>query len=225
MSIPVSATGSAAVPRTGVFGLYLILTNPVAGYETCAEAAVRCGLRYLQLRMKETPDDEVLPVARRLREITRGSTTRFIVNDSVTLAAEADADGVHLGQGDMGINEARAFWKEEGRIYGLSTHNPEQARQAAALEPDYIGVGPVFATTSKVVPDPVLGLEAMGEMIRQSPVTTVALGGIFEEQLTEVLAHGAVNFAVVRAVNQADDPEPLIRRLMEIWQAHQDFPV
>ena len=206
------------------FGLYLILTNPAAGYEACAEAAVNCGLRYLQLRMKETPDDEILPMARRLREITRGSRTRFIVNDSVAVAAEADADGVHLGQDDLGLEEARAFWKEEGRIYGLSTHNPEQARRAAALSPDYIGVGPVFATTSKVVPDPVLGLEVMGEMIRRSPVTTVALGGLFEENLPEVLAAGAMNFAVVRAVNQADDPEAAIRRLMEIWQAHRDFP-
>lgn len=207
------------------FGLYLILTNPVAGYEACAEAAVRCDLRYLQLRMKDTPDGEVLPVARRLREITRGSGTRFIVNDSVAVAAEADADGVHLGQNDLGIEEARAFWKEEGRIYGLSTHSRSQARRAAASGPDYIGVGPVFATTSKEVPDPVLGLESMGEIVRQSPVTSVALGGIFEEQLSEVLAHGAVNFAVVRAVNQADDPEPAIRRLMEIWQSHRDFPL
>ncbi len=207
------------------FGLYLILTSPAAGYETCAEAAVNCGLRYLQLRMKETPDDQALPVARRLREITRGSGTRFIVNDSVALAAEADADGVHLGQGDMGIEEARALWNEEGRIYGLSTHNPEQARRAAALGPDYIGVGPVYATTSKAVPDPVLGLEDMGRMIKESPVPAVALGGIFEENLPEVLAGGALNFAVVRAVNQADDPEAAIRRLMEIWQAHRDFPL
>jgi thiamine-phosphate pyrophosphorylase len=208
-----------------IFGLYLILTSPAAGYEACAEAAVNCGLRYLQLRMKEAPVDRVLPVARRLRQITRGSDTRFIVNDSVAVAAESDADGVHLGQDDMGIEEARAFWQEEGRIYGLSTHNPEQARRAVALHPDYIGVGPVFATTSKAVPDPVLGLEAMGEMVRQSPVTSVALGGLFAENLPEVLAAGAMNFAVVRAVNQADDPEAAIRRLMDIWQAHRDFPL
>jgi thiamine-phosphate pyrophosphorylase len=221
----INTPGEQVTAAIESFGLYLILTNPAAGYEACAEAAVNCGLRYLQLRMKETPDDQVLPVARRLREITRGSGTRIIVNDSVAVAAEADADGVHLGQEDMGIAEARAFWKEERRIYGLSTHSMEQARRAVALEPDYIGVGPVFATTSKAVPDPVLGLEAMGEIIRQSPVTTVALGGIFEENIADVLAAGAVNFAVVRAVNQASDPEAAIRRLMEIWQAHRDFPL
>jgi thiamine-phosphate pyrophosphorylase len=212
-------------PGIESFGLYLILTDPAAGYEACAEAAVNCGLRYLQLRMKDTPDGQVLPVARRLREITRDSGTRFIVNDSVAIAAEVDADGVHLGQDDMGIEEARAFWQAAGRVYGLSTHNPEQARRAAALGPDYIGVGPVFATTSKPVPDPVLGLETMGQMIRQSPVTAVALGGLFEENLSEVLAGGAVNFAVVRAVNEAGDPEAAIRRLMDIWQAHRDFPL
>lgn len=201
------------------FGLYLILTNPVRGYEDCADAAVKCGLRYLQLRMKGRPDDEVLRMARRLRGITRGSGTRFIVNDSVAIAAEADADGVHLGQGDMGIEEARAFWKDDRRIYGLSTHNLEQARRTWSLRPDYIGVGPVYATTSKAVPDPVLGLEGMGEMVRRSPVTTVALGGIFAENLPEVLGAGAINFAVVRAVNRADDPEAAILRLQEIWRA------
>jgi len=203
---------------TEAFGLYLILTNPVRGYENCADAAVKCGLRYLQLRMKNRPDDEVLRMARRLRGITRGTDTRLIVNDSVAIAAEAEADGVHLGQDDMGLEEARAFWRED-RIFGLSTHNLDQARRAWSLHPDYIGVGPVFATTSKAVPDPELGLEAMGEMVRQSPVTTVALGGIFTENLPDVLHAGAINFAVVRAVNRADDPEAAILRLMEIWRA------
>ena len=83
------------------FGLYLILTDPVAGYEACAEAAVRCGLGYLQLRMKGVPDETMLPVARRLRGITRGSTTRFIVNDSVVLVDRYNkmiARGVEVGE-------------------------------------------------------------------------------------------------------------------------------
>jgi len=83
------------------FGLYLVMTDPVAGYETCAAAAVRCGVRYLQLRMKGTLRDAVLETARRVRAITLGSDTLFIVNDDVTIAREVDADGVHLGQGDL----------------------------------------------------------------------------------------------------------------------------
>jgi len=75
------------------FGLYLVMTDPVAGYEACTAAAVRCGVRYLQLRMKEAPRDAVLETARRVRAITLGSDTLFILNDDVTIAREVDADG------------------------------------------------------------------------------------------------------------------------------------
>ena len=91
-----------------VFGLYVILTDPVIGYAASAEAAVRCGVRYLQLRMKETPREMVLETAKVLRSITLGSDTLFIVNDDVTIAAEAEADGVHLGQGRHGSERGAA---------------------------------------------------------------------------------------------------------------------
>ena len=87
------------------------------------------------------------------------------------------------------------------------------AAAAVALGPDYIGVGPVFATPTKAMPDPVLGLAAMGAIMRASPLTTVAIGGIHAANLPQVLAHGAVNFAVVRAVNRAADPAAAIRAL------------
>ncbi len=125
-----------------IFGLYLVLTDPVAGYEACAEAAVEEGVRYLQLRMKKRSHGEVLEMARRLRSITAGSGTRFIVNDDVDIAAEAGADGVHLGQDDMAMVEARQRWPEAGKIFGLSTHNEEQELRAREVAPDYIGVGP-----------------------------------------------------------------------------------
>ena len=201
------------------FGLYLILTNPVAGYEDCAKAAVKARLRYLQLRMKDKPRGEVLETARSMREITRGSATRFIVNDYPDAAMEVDADGLHLGQGDMPLQEARAMWDRPGKLFGLSTHNEEQEKRARMLAPDYIGVGPVYATPTKDDPDPVLGLERMGEIIRSTPLTTVALGGIGESNLADVLKAGAINFAVVRAVNQSPDPQKAIGALMSIWRA------
>ena len=200
------------------FGLYVILTDPVAGYEACAQAAVAEEIRYLQLRMKNTPRDRVLAMAEKLRNITRGTRTLFIVNDDVEIAAAVDADGVHLGQGDLALPEARARWPNEGKRFGLSTHNLEQARAAWNLAPDYIGVGPVFATPTKAVPDPVLGLEAMGSIVRQSPLTTVAIGGLQESNLREVLEHGAINFCAVRPIMQAMDPRGMIRRLMQLWR-------
>jgi len=203
-----------------VFGLYLILTEPVAGYAACAAAAVRCQVRYLQLRMKNAPPDRILETARRIRALTRGTQTLFIVNDDVEIAREVDADGTHLGQNDMPLSEARRRWPVPGKRFGLSTHNAAQARLACALAPDYIGVGPVFATPTKAVPDPALGLPEMRKIVGASPLTTVAIGGIDRDNLADVLGHGASNFCVVRAVNLSPEPEAAIRELQGIWRAH-----
>jgi thiamine-phosphate pyrophosphorylase len=203
------------------FGLYLVMTDPVAGYEACAAAAVRCGVRYLQLRMKGALRDAVLETALRIREITLGTGTLFIVNDDVTIARDADADGVHLGQRDLPLDEARRLWPAPGKRFGLSTHNEQEALIASRLSPDYIGVGPVFATPTKTVPDPVLGLERMASIVRSSPVAAVALGGIDVGNLAEVLRHGARNFCVVRAVNRRPDPETAIRELQGVWSLHR----
>lgn len=200
-----------------VFGLYLVLTEPVAGYEHAAAAAVETGVGCLQLRMKKRPPSEVLEMARRLRRITASSPTRFIVNDDVEIARQADADGVHLGQDDLSIAEARLRWPAPSKIFGLSTHNEDQELRARDVGPDYIGVGPVFPTPTKEHPDPTLGLERMGRIIRGSPLTAVAIGGVNADNLADVLRHGAVNFCVLRAVNQAAAPAAAIRRLQGIW--------
>ena len=218
-SVPFAASGGDREP--GTFGLYLVLTDPAVGYARCAEAAVACGVRYLQLRMKNAPRERVRSTGARLRVITRHTSTRFVVNDDADLARELDADGVHLGQNDMPLGEARRRWPTPGTRFGLSTHNVAQAAAAVALAPDYIGVGPIFATPTKAAPDPVLGLEGMAAVIRTSPLTSVAIGGIDASNLPQVLAHGAVNFAVVRAVNRALDPAAAIRKLQAIWRQHR----
>jgi thiamine-phosphate pyrophosphorylase len=207
------------------FGLYLVLTDPVAGYEACAEAAVRCGVRYLQLRMKGAPRDSVLETARRVREVTLGSDTLFIVNDDVTIARDVDADGVHLGQRDMSIDEARRLWTAPGKRFGLSTHNEREALVASRQSPDYIGVGPVFPTPTKAIPDPVLGPERMGRIIGSVPVPAVALGGIDGGNLPEVLRNGARNFCVVRAVTLRHDPDAAIRELQGIWRQERKIVI
>jgi len=201
-----------------VFGLYVILTDPVVGYEDCARAAVTEGVRYLQLRMKGNARDEIIKTARTIREITRGTSTRFIVNDDPRIAMEVDADGVHLGQSDMPLNQARDLWSVPGKIFGLSTHNEAQELRARDLGPNYIGVGPVFPTPTKAIADPDLGLERMGEIIRKSPFPAVAIGGIDEENLPEILAQGVVNFCAVRPIMQSTDPRSIIHRLMDIWR-------
>ena len=197
------------------FGFYLVITNPVVGYARCAEAAVRAGVKIVQLRMKHVAREDILREAREMRRVTQGTETLFIVNDDPALAAEAEADGVHVGQDDMPPIEVRAKFPQL-KVVGLSTHNLDQVRASWDQPIDYIGVGPVYATPTKDIPDPTLGPEMAGRMIAAARVPAVAIGGINAETLSPVLAAGARNFAVVRAVCQSPDPYSAIRKLVEI---------
>ena len=197
------------------FGFYLVSANPVVGYARCAEAAVRAGVKIVQLRMKHVAREDILREAREMRRVTQGTETLFIVNDDPALAAEAEADGVHVGQDDMSPVEVRAKFPQL-KVVGLSTHNLDQVYASWDQPIDYIGVGPVYATPTKDIPDPTLGPEMAGRMIAAARVPAVAIGGINAETLSPVLAAGARNFAVVRAVCQSPDPYSAIRKLVEI---------
>ena len=197
------------------FWFYLVITNPVVGYAKCAEAAVRAGVKIIQLRMKHAARDEILREAREMRRVTAGTDTLFIVNDDPSIAAEAAADGVHVGQDDLPPADVRARYPSL-KIVGLSTHNPAQVAASRAQPIDYIGVGPVYATPTKDIPDPTLGLETMRAMIDAAAHPAVAIGGIDATRLADVLAAGARNWAVVRAVCQSPDPYAAIRNLQAI---------
>lgn len=197
------------------FGFYLVMTNPVVGYEKCCEAAVRAGVKMVQLRMKEAPREEVLEMAKRLVSITRGSETNLIINDDPSVAAESGADGVHVGQDDVPVDVVRARFPEISLI-GLSTHNLDQAKRSLEQDPDYIGVGPVFATPTKKIPDPVLGTDLAAKMIASVPYPAVAIGGINAENLPSVIKAGARNWSVVRAVCGSEDPFAAITNLQRI---------
>ncbi len=216
MTIQTSKLPNFQTSKREAFGLYLVITNPLTSYEAVAEAAVKAELRYIQLRMKHVPREEIVAKAKALRAITLGSKTNFIVNDDPTIAVEAEADGVHLGQDDMPLPEARKRFPEL-RIFGLSTHSYAQMEAAKAVMPDYAGVGPVYATPTKDIPDPTLGPAEAGRIVQASPWSTVAIGGIDEARLPEVLRAGAINFSVVRAVCQSAQPYDAIRRLQDLW--------
>lgn len=198
------------------FGLYLVITNPKVGYEECARAAVKAGVKIIQLRMKHVTKAEIIAEAKKLREVTRGTDTKFIVNDDPEIAALVEADGVHVGQGDMSPKEVRSRYPQL-KIVGLSTHNLEQVRASLSEPIDYIGVGPVYATPTKDIPDPTLGPDTAAEMIRLSKVPAVAIGGLDVETVKSVIAKGAKNFAVVRAVCASEDPYSEIMKLKTVF--------
>ncbi len=194
------------------FGFYLVITNPVVGYAKCAEAAVRAGVKIVQLRMKHASREDILREGREMRRVTAGTGTLFIVNDDPSIASEVGADGVHVGQGDMAPAEVRSRFPEL-KVVGLSTHNMDQVRASNGQPIDYIGVGPVYATPTKDIPDPTLGLDTMSKMIAAANHPAVAIGGIDASRLPDVIAAGARNYAVVRAVCQSEDPYAAILKL------------
>jgi len=193
-------------------GLYGILTDPLIGYERLAAVMVEKGLKIIQLRIKGAPVDIVERAARAVRAVVPPGVA-FIVNDDPRIARDAGADGVHLGQDDAHIDEARAILGPDA-IIGLSTHDPDQTRAACALGPAYIGVGPVFATPTKRNPDPMIGLHGMAAMLTLATVPAVVLGGIDHSNVHEVLAAGARNVCAVRCINRSADPGAEIDRLL-----------
>jgi len=184
------------------FGLYVIVTRPTLPYSKIAEQCVRLGITMLQLREKHLDDKQLLKVARELRQITRGTNTKLVINDRPDIAALCEADYLHLGQDDIPIEYARQI---VGNMkIGLSTHSISQAKEAISKKPDYIGFGPIYPTNAKAKPDPPVGVKLLKEVVEFSPIPVVAIGGIFPENLDEVLKAGATSVAMVRHLMQTE---------------------
>jgi thiamine-phosphate pyrophosphorylase len=162
-------------------------------------ALARAGCLLLQLRAKELSAREFLEWARDASRIARSEGIRLIVNDRVDIALAAGADGVHLGREDLSPVSARKLLGANA-IIGLSTHDLREAREAEAEPVDYVAIGPIFVTTSKDEPDPVVGLE--GALSARAVVSKplVAIGGITLELAADVLATGVDGVAVISAL-------------------------
>jgi thiamine-phosphate pyrophosphorylase len=186
-------------------GLYLVMTNPRTGYEDIALMAVKAGLPVIQIRQKKGSDRELMNIAFKIREITSGTKTLFIVNDRLDIARMCNADGVHLGQDDIEPGRAKDFLGDNFMI-GLSTHNLSQVEKAQNEPLDYIGFGPVWETDSKERPDPVTGVEKLRKAVEKSHHPVVAIGGINRDNVGELKGTGINNIAVIRAVQDAMDP-------------------
>ncbi|NBW62509.1 MAG: thiamine phosphate synthase, partial [Synechococcaceae bacterium WB4_1_0192] len=200
--------------------LYLV-TSPSPRLEAVVEAALRGGVRLVQYRAKEgSADAQGQPItdavrleqALALRALCRRHGALLLINDRLDIAAAVEADGVHLGQGDLPPALARQLLGPDVLI-GRSTHAISQLRQAVADGCDYVGVGPVNATPTKPGREPV-GLDYVRQAAADSPIPFFAIGGIDATNLAAVQAAGAERVAVVRAITEANDPEQASRVLL-----------
>ena len=161
------------------------------------------GVQILQLRAKKLPPDQILPLAKNLASLCREAGVPLILNDHPELVAPSGADGVHVGQDDQSVAEARRL-AGPGKLVGLSTHSPAQARAAFEQKPDYIGFGPLFSTPTKPDYTPI-GTADIADVHRNAPLPIFCIGGIKLENLPQILATGAQRVVIVSGILQASD--------------------
>lgn len=181
------------------------------------QAALDGGVDLVQLRMKDAEDDAILREAAWMREACSAAEVPFLLNDRPDLAARAHADGVHVGQDDVAVPEARRA-AGTGRLVGLSTHAPDQLAAAAGAagtaRPDYVAVGPVHPTPTKPG-RPAAGLDYVRHAAAAAPagLPWFAIGGIDPGTIGAVVGAGARRVVVVRAITEAPDPAAAAARL------------
>lgn len=196
-------------------GLYLVTDERLSRGRATAEivrAAIRGGIDAVQLRGKDLPAREQLAIGRELRAITRDAGVLFIVNDRVDLALALAADGVHVGQDDLPAEIVRRLVGPE-MIIGVSAATIPEALAARAAGADYLGVGAIYGTATKLDAGAATGSALLGTIAGAVDLPLVAIGGINATNVAAVIAAGAAGAAVVSAIIAADDPEAAAREL------------
>ncbi|MEM9067616.1 MAG: thiamine phosphate synthase [Myxococcota bacterium] len=193
-------------------GFYAIVDPAVCEPVVTAEAILRGGCAVLQLRDKRGDDRQTVAIGRELASRCREAGVPFVMNDRLDLALIAGADGLHLGQDDLTLADARPHFA--GPI-GVSTHSLVQAESAIREGADLIGLGPIFPTTSKENPDPVVGLEGLRDVCARVEVPVVAIGGLSPDHAADLSSAGAPLAAAISAVCRASDPAEPARRFHE----------
>lgn len=197
--------------------LYAITDRSWLGEKSLAqevEEAIKGGATFIQVREKNLAFDEFLSIAKDVKKITDKYKVPFVINDNVDIAVEADADGVHIGQGDEVINEARKKLNKD-KIIGLSVHTVEEALNAQKNGADYIGVGAVFNTSSKSDASSV-DLDTLKEICASVDIPVVAIGGINEDNILELKGSGIDGVAIISAIFAKTDIQKSAKSLFNL---------
>ena len=195
--------------------LYILISSSIAAkpiIET-TRLVIDGGADAIQLREKTISDSEFITLASEVRDITTNSDTLLIINDRVHVAREVNADGVHLGQQDMSILEARDIIGDE-KIIGVSTHSVIQAKQAQKDGADYIAIGPIYPTKTKDY-EPSVGIKIIREILGTVNIPFIAIGAITLENIDDVLKAGASRIAVCSAIIGSKDIYSSTRQFKE----------
>jgi len=205
--------------------LNVIIGGPLCrgkDYAELTRIAVEGGARLIQLREKDWDTCRMVAVAREMREVCHAYGALLVVNDRADVAAAAGADGVHIGQKDLTPRMARALIGP-GKIIGVSVDNLAQAQEAVTDGADYVGLGPVYATTSKDCEVPPCGPAVVAEVAAGIPVPVIAIGGVTPDNTLPLLRAGARGVAVISVVWDAPEPRREVERFMNIFKSYSEF--
>jgi thiamine-phosphate pyrophosphorylase len=197
--------------------LYAILDASLltASEMELAETLAESGVELIQYRNKNATSRDLFEISRKLSAHMSKRSVRFIVNDRPDIAMLCGAGGVHVGQEDLGVEQARAICGA-GRWVGISTHTLEQVAAADRTSADYIAFGPIFPTSTKQNHDPVVGTDLLRRVRRMTRKPLVAIGGITVERAAEVYDAGADSLAVARDLIVAKDPGARVREYLQV---------
>jgi thiamine-phosphate pyrophosphorylase len=211
--------GSERRARLAAARLYLVCgaTPDASALPDLLRGAIAGGVEIVQLREKHLADEELAAVANAARALCERLGALLIINDRPTVAVEVGADGVHVGQEDMPVAEVRELVGPE-MLIGLSTHAPQEIDAVDPVLVDYIGVGPIHETPTKLG-RPAVGLELVRYAAAHAPVPFFAIGGLDAGNLGEALEAGAERVCVLRAIAAAEDPERSARSLRALIDA------
>jgi thiamine-phosphate pyrophosphorylase len=203
------------------YGLYPVITGEFCKERSLIqvlEAVIAGGAKIVQLREKNISLKDFYLLAREYRKITERSNVKLIINDHVDLALAVQADGVHLGQDDLPCAAARKIAPD--LIIGVSTHNLEEIEKAEEDGASYINIGPIFATSTKVVGVIPLGLDYLKNAETRLPFSV--MGGIKKDNIESVLQCGARNIAMVTAITMADDITKTTREFVDLIDKYRN---
>ena len=203
-----------------IHGIYIITDEvifPGRTHVDIARAAVEGGASVIQLRDKNASDEYMIEAGRAIRQLTRDAGVLFIVNDRLEVALACDADGLHVGSSDRAASEIRHLLR--GKILGVSAATLEEARKAREGEADYIGVGPIFDTSTKLDAGAGIGLEMIETLRAESGgLPVVAIGGINASNLADIAKAGADSASLISAVVCTPDMTKATRNLVALWR-------
>lgn len=189
--------------------------------------ALAGGCRWIQLRMKDCADDEIIPVAKQVKELCREYDAKFIIDDNVEIAKLLDLDGVHLGKNDMPVAEARILLGEN-KIIGGTANTFEDVERIYRDGADYIGCGPFRFTTTKKRLAPILGLEGYRSITSRMKsagidIPMVAIGGIKAGDIKDIMQTGVDGIALSGSVLNAENPVEEMKRIIKICENEKQY--